>query len=218
MVNAKDKEPAYNLEGEFRGVDLGLFLSRQDPTPKILEGALDLKGSIEGVGFGSEFWSQSLKGQGEWTLTNGKFLTFDLQNTLSSVEPFSGLGGVLPGMRDFDAMNFQWRISEGKVSTENLLVKHKDYVMDGEGNIGFDGLANFRMDVFLSSEVAANLFPEMASSFEKNPQAHLGPIPMLLSGPLQNPEAKPDPAQIGGLTEKIQKGKAKEILYELVME
>lgn len=41
---------------------------------------------------------------------------------------------------------------------------------------------------------------------------------MLLSGSLLTPEVKPDPAQVGELVEKIQKGKAKEILYELVME
>jgi hypothetical protein len=217
-MSTQEKEPAYCLEGEFHGVDLGLFLSRHDAAHKVLEGTLHLKGAVEGSGLGSELWSQSLKGQGEWTLANGKFLTFDLKDTLSTIEPFSGLGSILPSMRDFNSMDLQWKISEGKAVTENLLVKHKDYVTDAEGNIGFDGLANFRMDVFLSSELAANLFPDMAKPFENNPQAHLGPIPMLLSGSLLTPEVKPDPAQVGELVEKIQKGKAKEILYELVME
>jgi hypothetical protein len=214
----KDKEPGYHLEGEFRGVDLGRFLSRQDAAQKVLEGALDLKGSIDGTGWGSEAWNRSLKGQGEWTLTSGKFLTFDLKDVLSVMEPFQNLGNLVPSLKNFDSMNFQWKISEGRAATDNVLVKSKDYVTNGEGTLGFDGLANFRMDLFLSSELATKLLPEMAKSFSKNPQAHLGPIPALLSGSLLAPQVKPDPSQVGALTQKIRAGKTKDILYELVLE
>lgn len=41
---------------------------------------------------------------------------------------------------------------------------------------------------------------------------------MLLSGSLLAPEVKPDPAQVGELTEKIRKGRTKDILVELVAE
>ena len=62
------------------------------------------------------------------------------------------------------------------------------------------------------------LLPEMASSLKRNPQAHLGPIPTLFSGTLLAPEVKPDPVQAEELTEKIRRGKVKDILYELVTE
>ena len=58
----------------------------------------------------------------------------------------------------------------------------------------------------------------MAHSFKKDPQAHLGPIPMLFSGSLIAPEVKPDPAPAEELTKKIRKGKSKDFLYELVTE
>jgi len=90
--------------------------------------------------------------------------------------------------------------------------------MDGEGTLGFDGLANFRMDVFLSSDTAMKLVPDKASTFKKNPSAHLGPVPMLFSGSLLAPEVKPDPAQAEELSEKIRKGKVKDFLCELVTE
>jgi hypothetical protein len=212
------KEPVYNFEGEFRGVDLGLFLGRQDTSQKVLEGALDLKGSITGTGWGREAWSKSLAGQGEWTLTDGKFLTFDLKEALLAIEPFKDLGKIRDSLKDFGSMNFKWKISEGKVATDDLLVKSKDYVMDGEGTLGFDGLANFRMDVFLSSDVASKLLPDTASAFKKDPQAHWGPIPVLFSGALLAPQVKPDPGNAEGLTKKIRKGKAKDFLYELVTE
>lgn len=213
-----DKELEYRLEGEFLGVDFGLFLSRSDVAQKVFEGALDLKGSMEGTSWGPEAWSRSLKGQGELTLTNGKFMTFDLKDVLSTVEPFRDIGKVVASLKDFSSMNFQWKILEGKVTTDDLLVKSKDYVMDGEGTLGFDGLANYRLDVFLSSELASKLLPGLAGSFEENSQAHVGPIPTLLSGPLLNPEVKPEPARLEELTEKIRKGDAKDILVELVLE
>jgi len=216
--NSKDKKPEYRLEGEFRGVDLGLFLSRSDTAQKAFEGRLDLKGSVEGTGWGPEAWSKSLSGQGEWTLTSGKFLTFDLKGTLSAIGPFSNLGEIKPSFKNFDSMNFEWKISEGKVATGNLLVKNKDYVMDGEGTLGFDGLANFRTDVFLSGEIGMKLLPHAASSFKKHPRAYLGPVSLLFSGPLLAPEVKPDPTPVQELTEKIRKGKTKDFLCELVTE
>jgi hypothetical protein len=214
----KDEKPEYLLEGEFQGVDLGLFTSRADVTQKVFEGALNLKCSVAGAGWGPEAWSKSLSGQGEWTLLNGKCLTFDLKDALSTIELFKNIGEIRASLKDFDSMNFGWKISEGKVTIGNLLVKSKDYVLDGEGTLGFDGLANFRMDAFLSSEVAKTLLPETAHSFKKDPQAHLGPIPMLFSGPLLAPELKPDPTQAEEMKEKIRKGKAKDFIFELVTE
>jgi len=217
-LNFKDKGPEYRLEGGFRGVDLGLFLGRQDAAWKVLEGALDLKGSVTGAGWGPEAWSKSLAGQGEWTLMSGKFLTFDLKDAFSTIEPFKDLGKIRSGLKDFDSMHFAWKISDDKVTTDNLLVKSKDYVMDGEGTLGFYGLANFRMDVFLSGETAARLMPGLASSLKKNPQAHFGPVPMLFSGSLLAPEVKLSPAQAEELTAKVRKGKAKDFLCEIVTE
>jgi hypothetical protein len=217
-VNFKEKEPRYRLEGEFQGVDLGIFLSRHDTASKVLEGTLHLKGSMDGAGWGVEAWGKSLTGQGEFTLTNGKFLTFDLKDPLVTIEPFRELGNMTLGFRDFNSMNFLWKIAGAKATTSNLLVRGKDYVVDGEGTLGFDGLANFRADVFLTSGLAAKLLPKIAESFKKNPRAYLGPIPTLFSGSLTAPEIKPDPAQVPEWTEKIRKGKAKQILCELVLE
>ena len=97
-------------------------------------------------------------------------------------------------------------------------MKSADYVMDGEGTLGFDGLANFRLDMFLSSDVAMKLLPDMVSAFKKDPQAHMGPIAMLFSGSLSAPDMKPEPIQTEELTDKIRRGKAKEFIYELVTE
>ena len=218
MINLKEKDPHYKCEGEIHGLNFGRFLGRHDPSVKILDGTLTLRGALEGKGWGQASWDKALTGQGDFTLTNAKFQTFDLKDELVTIKPFAGIGEVLPHMTDFDAVDLRWKLAGGKLTTDNLLMKYKDYIVDGEGTLGFDGLANFRFDVFLSSAVAARILPEMASSFRKEPKAHLGPIPVLLSGAFSKPDLKLDPLQVTGLTEKIARKKTKDLLVELVLE
>ena len=217
-LHFKDKEPVYHGEGEFRGLDLGSFLSRQKNAGQALDGTLALKGVLDGTGWGPEAWSRSLKGQGELTLSNGAFRTFDLKDVLSKIEHFRNLGAITPGMKDFDTMNFNWKIAAGKASTDNMLVKTKDHVIDGQGTLEFNGLANFRMEVFLASALASKLLPDMTKLFAKNPKAYLGPIPVLLSGSLAAPDVKLDPVQTEKFVWKIRKKKAKDIFVELVVD
>lgn len=216
--NSKNKEPEYRLEGACRDMDLGLFLGRSEMKQKTFEGRLDLKGFVDGAGWGAEAWNKSLNGQGELTLREGKFLPADLKDSLSAIKPLENLEKVEPSLKAFDMMNFQWKLSEGKITTDNLLVKAANYVVDGKGTFGFDGLANFRIEVFLSSALVAKLLPEMVKPYKKNPKAHWGPIPILLSGSLLIPEIKPEPKQAKELTEKVRKGKADHFLCELVTE
>lgn len=217
-VNLREKDPRYSCGGEIRGLNFGRFLGRHDPAKKVLEGTLTLQGTLEGKAWGQEAADKSLSGQGDFTLVNAAFGTFDLKDELAKIGAFAGIGKVVPQVKDFDEVDLRWRLGAGKFATDNLLMKHKDYIVDGEGTVGLDGLANFRMEVFLSSAVAARILPEMAVSFNAEPRAHLGPIPVLLSGALSKPEVKLDPVQVAGLTDKIARRRAGELLIELVLE
>ncbi len=218
LMDVNDKELHYHVEGEVLGLNMGLFLGRAEEGQKLLDGTLTFKGSLQGTGWGKQAWAKSLTGQGELTLANGRFQTFDLKDTLAVIEPFSGIGEIDPGMKDFGNLDLHWQLSGGKMTTNDLLIKSPDYVIDGEGTMDFEGLTNLRFDVFLSTALAARLLPDMASPLKKAKQAHVGPIPVLFSGPFSAPEVKPDPVQVAGLVDKIQRKKTKEILYELILE
>ncbi len=218
MVSLKEKEPHYKCEGEIRGLNFGRFLGRYDPAVKVLEGAVTLKGTLEGKGWGQEALEKSLSGQGDFSLMNARFETFDLKDEIATIQSFARIGEVLPQVKDFDAVDLHWKYTGGKLITDNLLMRHKDYIVDGEGTLGLDGVSNFRMEVFLSSAVAARIFPEMAAAFNAEPRAHLGPIPVLLSGAFSKPELNLDPAQVAGLSDKIARKKTADILVELVLE
>lgn len=218
MVDLAGQESHYRFEGDIHNLNMSLFANRQEEDQKLLSGTLVLKGFLQGKGWGKEAWNKSLNGQGEFILKKGQFQTFDLKDILATIEPFSGIKDKVSSLKDFNDLDFRWELSEGKVSTDNLLVKYTDYVIDGKGTVDFEGLANFRLDVFLSTTLAASILPDMASALKKAKKAHVGPIPILLSGKFSAPEIKPDPAQVEGLIDKIRRKKAKDILYELVLE
>lgn len=218
IISFEEDKSTYHCEGEIRDLNLGLFLNRHPGSPKVMEGTLRLQGEVDGMGWGREAWRKNLKGHGEWMLTQGQFHSIDPRDALGMIGPFSHISVIIPSLKNFDSMNFDWRIESGKMTTDDLLIKSPDYVMDGEGTIDFDGLANFRADHFLSMPLASQLLPQMVSSFRKETKAHLGPIPILLSGTFGAAQIKPDPAQVAQLEEKIRKGKANGLLFELVME
>ncbi len=218
MISLKEKEVLYKCEGEIRGLNFGRFLGRHDPKMKILEGTLALKGTVEGRGWGQESADKNLSGQGDFTLTDVKFQAFDLKDEIATIAPLDGIGEVIPDMKDFSEVDLHWKLAGGKLTTDDLLMKREDSIVDGEGTLGFDGLSNFRLEVFLSSDVAAAVLPEMAAAFHKEPRAYLGPIPVLFSGAFSEPRLKLEPSQAAALTDKIARKKAKDILVELVLE
>jgi len=191
----KDKEPEYRLEGEFRGVDLGLFLNRQDTAKKSSTEAQS-QGLHRGNRLGSEAWHKSLKGQGEWTLTSGKFLTFDLKEALSTIEPFQNLRNVTSNLKDFDSMNFQWKISEGKAATDNMLVKSKDYITSAREHSVLTDL-RISAQMYFLHRACGKIIAGNGQTIQEESPGPSGPIPILLSGSLLAPEVNPTRLKLG---------------------
>lgn len=208
----------YQCEGEVKGLSLGSFLDRTGNDQKILEGSLALKLNLEGAGWGKAAWRESLKGRGKFTVLNGKSPTFDVVKPLLLLRPFVGLKEKTESMSAFDQMDFNWALAGGKVSIADFMIKSPDHVVDGEGTVDLDGLVNFRWDVFLPTSLAAEIFPDMALAFRSKPKAHLGPIAVLVSGLISEPELKPDPVQTAEFVNKVEQKKTQNLLYELVFD
>jgi hypothetical protein len=207
----------YQCKGEVKGVDFDSFLNRAGGQPKRFEGSLVLTADLKGSGWGAEAWRKDLKGEGRFTLTGGKSPVLDMVPPLLTLAPFAALVDKVQSLDSFEMLDFSWNLANGQVSTKDFLIKGPDHIVDGEGTIDFDGLVNFRWDVFLPTALAAEIFPEMASVFRNKSKAHFGPVPVLVAGPIATPELKPDPAQVGDLVKKIEQKKAKSLLYELVL-
>lgn len=213
------KQPvAYRCEGNVRGVELGSFLGRAGDKLSMNDGSLAMQLALDGTGWGKEAWTDSLKGHGKFTAAKGHMPMLDALTTLGSFEVFRGLKNNAADLAAYEQVDFNWQLAQGKVVTEDFLIKGATHVVDGNGTVGFDGLVNMRWDVFLSTALAAKIFPEMSSQFLDKPQAHLGPIPMLVTGPLTAPELKPDPGPFEEISQAIREQETRNLLYELVLE
>lgn len=212
------KPIGYLCEGEAKGLDFASFLTRSGQEQPPMTGSLTLKFSLHGNGWGKDNWAGLLGGKGRFTLSNGRVNFIDLPGAVATITPFSGIRERLKDPGAFSELDFNWSLFDGKVMTDNFLTRGSDYVVAGEGTLGFDGLTNFRWDVFFPTTLAAEIFPEMAGTFQRETRAHLGPITMLVTGPLSAPEIKPDPAQVEELVEKIRNKKARSLLFELVLD
>jgi hypothetical protein len=208
----------YRCEGDIKGMDIASFLDRSGSGEKSFEGALSLKFNLDGSGWGREAWGTSLKGFGKFTLTGGRSPILDVLKPISTLQPFADLGEKVQDLGAFEQLDFSWNLNGGKISTGDFLIKNPDHIVDGEGTIDLDGLVNFRWDVFLPTSLAAEIFPGMASTFLNKPKAHLGPVPMLVSGPISAPDLRPDPDRVSELLRKISQKKAQDLLYELVLD
>ncbi len=220
-LDFRDDRFRYICEGEIRGLNLGLFVDRKAPAPKMLDGTTHLKLYLEGEGWGEEAWRRFLAGQGNMTVENGQFNDLDIPDALSRIRSFEKITEVI-GDKDrkaFSQLDFKWDLKDGKLTTENLLLKkNENIIVDGEGTLGFDGLLNFRLDVFLPPVIAQELFPFLSRSFQKEENVYLGPIPILLSGPFEKPELKPDPAQVEILEDHIANERSDEVLLQLILQ
>jgi len=208
----------YQSEGEIKGLNLDLFLNRAGLEKQWFGGSTILKFSVDGSGWGRDAWTSSLKGRGQLNLTEGRFGFMDPVGALSSIEPLSSLASRMKSPNSFNELDFNWVLSGGKVETEDFLVKSSDYVVDGEGTLGFDGLLNLRWDMYLPTSLAAEIFPGMAETFHRETRAHLGPITLLISGLADSPHIKPDPARAEELMQMIREEKARSLLRELVLD
>ena len=208
----------YRSEGDIKGVDFASFLDRDGNKGDLFEGTLSMKFNLDGSGWGREAWSHSLKGFGKFTLLQGRSPLLNILDPLSTIQPFANMKEKVQSLDAFEQLDFSWHLDGGKISTSDFLIKNSDHIVDGEGTIDFDGLANFRWDVFLPTSLAAEIFPEMASAFLSKPKAHFGPVPMLVSGPISEPDLRPDPDQVTELLKKINQKKSRNLLYELVLD
>ncbi len=212
------KQPEYRFEFNGNKINLGSFDTRHSETKKIFEGTLNFNGNIYGEGWGVAAWEKTLNGQGEWTITKGKLFGIDFKEPLTTIDAFKKISSLTPDFRSFDKMNFRWKVADGKISTDNLLTVGKDFVLNGEGTLGLDGLANYRAEVFLSNSLARQVLPNLSAEIAQYSDSYLGPISTLLSGPLTNPDLKTDPAQVAEFVGKISRERTRDILRDLVLE
>ncbi len=191
--------PPYGLDLEIEKISLARMLETDLQSP--IEGNLFLVAQTQGRGFSEDDIKNSLTGSGTVSLTNGDLKTVDLLGSMAIVAQLAGLNEFSSGHTRFEDIKSEFRIGGGKITTDQLLLHSADLSVDAAGDIDFQGNLNFRLQTSLSHAVSRKIKP----SIEENER--IGPIPLILTGTLQKPSLKPDPALIQNFVINLAKEK-----------
>lgn len=206
----------YKLEGNIQKLNLNRFYKRGGSEEEaFMEGNLFLKFDVGGLA--GETWIDSMQGTGALLITNGIFHTFDLFGTIGKMADFEAMSGRSNGATPFHDVHSPLEIVDRKILMQDLAVLMEDSRIQASGETTFKGLLNYRLDVFLS--------PDFFPSEEEKPvpapgeeEDYLGPVPLLLSGPVDNPELKPDLPQVSNLLGRLLKRKPEKALDTFLSE
>jgi hypothetical protein len=191
---------------------LKLSYSGENAAQKLMDGNLFLKGNVRGTYQAGMDWQPAVEGDGTLLVTNGEFHTFDLLGTAAKIQGLSSLESQASGATLFHDMHADFQIKNKKFTAENLAILGEDFTVQASGELGFDGLLNYRMKTYVNSQF---IVPDEQAKAEKE---FLGPIPLLLSGYLERPELKPDPDVRSNLVKDILKKRDRQPLRNFLPE
>ena len=190
-INFENKPPLVHGSMEVDRLNLARYFKDRDPVP--MAGNLFLRWSGKGHGVTLEKLRTSFKGTGELSVTNGEVATVDLVSALSEIADLELLEAEVRGRTVFGDIRGEFTIDEGKVETQNLVLKSSEISLRGNGHITLDGFLNYRANAFLSSSLTKKLLLNSSQDLLSQKEPVLGPVPILISGPLTRPEIQPDP-------------------------
>jgi hypothetical protein len=214
--NSAPMEEAYKLEGEIDRLNLARLSERSGQ--KLLNGNLFLKGNFDGKKWGEIDWKNHLTGNGAVSITNGEFNTFSVLESVADIQGFSMLLPAAPETTVFDDLQAEFLIKEGKVVTEKATLLSRDFKASADGEVSLDGFLNYRLNVFLSFAMAQDILEPILEGSAEAREESFGPIPLLLSGTLKQPELATDPSKLAELKDNLSKKKIQKVLRNFLPE
>lgn len=176
-------------------VSLARFGKRGGRETSAVEGNLFLEAHLRAPVKGEAPWLDTLEGEGLFLVTNGEFRTFNLTSALTVIPDFSEIFKAPAGDTTlFNDLQSEFRISSRKIMADKMVFLADGFQAEAGGSWSFDGILNYRLQVYLDPK---NLdLEQAAASTALQEEGMIGPVSLLLAGPLEKPELKPDPAQI----------------------
>ncbi|MBI1977597.1 MAG: hypothetical protein HYS55_02480 [Candidatus Omnitrophica bacterium] len=163
----------------------------------LLQGNLFGVGTVTSEGPLDGGWLERLKGRGSISVTNGELRSVDILGGLSEIAELASLKSFESGVTRFSDVRGDFGVGNRKVTTENLFLVSEDFEIQAAGDLNFDGNLNFRLSVFLSPPLSQRIAPGLGENMR------LGPIPILIVGPITKPAVRKDPMLIGTFAQQL---------------
>lgn len=192
---------AYQWDSSIQRMSLSRFFNRKGEEVELIDGNLFLKINLKGEENDLDKWLETLTGSGTFLMTNGKIHSF---NALQTFKNMSQLATVIAaadqGGTDFDDVRANFVLGSQKISTEDLTLVSKNIGFYGRGEATLDGSLNFSLDGFLTEAALESSFGQ---KMVQEGRSEIGPLPMLLTGPMTRPNLSSAPSLTSGKIQRL---------------
>ncbi len=205
MTNAE--QPSFAFRSALRGVALAPVLGPQFPgAAEMIEGRLDADLSLTGSGATWETMRGRLMGDGRADVLDGKLKGINLaEAVLGGATGIPGVSALVPakvqkkypalfGVEDtaFERCGGSVRIQNGRVATEDLALRARDYDIRGRGWFSFESEVDFTATLVASEGLSREVIGEVSLVKHLANSAGRVEIPFRFAGRLPNVHTQPD--------------------------
>jgi len=209
--------PSFRFETSARNVEIEDLLGRGSAAGhKVLEGRLDADVTVSGAGSEWAVIQKGLAGDGTFNVRDGVIRDVNLaEGVLAGVTGVPGLSGLLSqnlktkyprmfqtGDTAFDALTGVFKLVEGRLVTDNLLVKAPDFAVRGKGGIGLDRSVDLNAAFEASAPLTKDLLREVGAMKYLTDRSGKVAIPFRLQGTLPAVRPRPDLAFVGSALQR----------------
>lgn len=194
-VDRRESEPGLGVNGRFSGVDVNQFLSAATSLKNIVYGRAG--GTLNVRSRGQQFDPQTLSGQGQLAITEGRITSFDLARQIELIGQLNGLPAS-GGGTTFSTLSTDLRFDHGRMYTENLRLEMSQLQVTGRGvtQLGNQATTDHQLLAHLSSALTQRVMPgggfiSSAGNFFMD-QNNLA-VPLKMSGPIAQPHFSLNP-------------------------
>ena len=212
-VNRHPEEASYDVTLEINQLVLKDYLGERKEGKHPMDGKLFLKIRLYGDHFDYLNLMNPTRGEGNFLMTEGAIHSVDLMKSIGNISELSSLGETATGQTDFHDLRCEFLIREGEFRVAKLMMVSDELDAQAEGEMSPEGFLNFRMNAFLSEGLTAEyILPRLGRKVEEG--SRFGPIPLLISGKIDDLEVQPDPELMPDLLENLRKKRAQRVLRE----
>jgi uncharacterized protein involved in outer membrane biogenesis len=230
----KSDHPSFEVRSDVRDMDLALLLASQaSKAADKLRGKLQTDITLSGSGKQWPAIRQSMRGNGKLAVRDGALQDINIvDSALTGVTGIAGLSNFIsPRVRKkypqlfgtsdtpFDQLGGTFQISDGRATTDDLLLSARDYVVNGKGYFTFEQEVDFTATLVASENLTADIIADVKEARYLTGNSGRLEIPFRLEGTLPDARPKPDSGFIAnalqraivdkGLDSLFKKGKKK---------
>lgn len=180
------EETTYIFQSQLREVKINELLSQLTSLKNLFNGSLSTELSLSGKGITYDSLGNSLSGGGKVSLSKGRISSLSLEKSLSALSKLEGWEGSSNGT-DFQTLEGQVSIGEGKVNTSELRLNATDLTVTARGYFDRKRQVNYQAQAVLSRGLSQSLERSSGGNFFKDEGERIV-IPFHLKGIIDSPK------------------------------